>query len=96
MKAIQFLNFCENEGDFLRKVVLVSNPFPMIFCHNRKKMYVFSINGELIRSRDIEPGTEFVPCIDKDLGLVRDHVIMMARQNNKNTILSKDLYFPFI
>ena len=95
VKVLQFLNYCDNEDDFLRKVVLISNPFPMIFCHNLRKMYVFSINGELIRSRAIEPGTEIIPCIDKDLGLIRDHVEMITRQN-KNTVLCKDVYFPFI
>ena len=68
----------------------------MIFCHNESKMFVFSINGELIRSRSIEPGTDFIPSIDKDLGLIRDHVEMRIYQNNKNTVLSKELYFPLI
>ena len=95
VKVLKFLNYCDNEDDFLRKVVLISNPFPMIFCHNLRKMYVFSINGELIRSRAIEPGTEILPCIDKDLGLIRDHVEMITRQN-KNTVLCKDVYFPSI
>jgi hypothetical protein len=97
VKVIKIDNFYENE-DYLKKVVLISNPFPMIFCHNETKMFIFSINGELIRSRNIEAGTEFIPCIDKDLGLIKDHVEMRTRiyQNNKNTVLSKDLYFPLI
>ena len=95
VRVIKIDNFYEND-DYLKKVVLVSNPFPMIFCHNETKMFVFSINGELIRSKNIEPGTEFVPSIDKDLGLIRDHVEMRIYQNNKNTALSKELYFPFI
>ena len=86
------------KGNHLKKVVLISNPFPMIFCHTDTKMFVFSINGELIKSKKIENSTEFIPCIDKDLGLIRDHVEMRTRMhhNNKNTVLSKDLYFPLI
>ena len=95
VRVIKIDNFYEND-DYLKKVVLISNPFPMIFCHNETKMFVFSINGELIRSRSIEPGTEFIPSIDKDLGLIRDHVEMRIYQNNKNTVLSKELYFPLI
>ena len=95
VRVIKIDNFYEN-NDYLKKVVLISNPFPMIFCHNESKMFVFSINGELIRSRQIEPGTEFIPSIDKDLGLIRDHVEMRIYQNNKNTVLSKELYFPLI
>ena len=97
VRVIKIDDFYEKE-DYLKKVVLISNPFPMIFCHNETKMFVFSINGELIRSKNIEVGTEFIPCIDKDLGLIRDHVEMRTRiyQNNKNTVLSKDLYFPLI
>ena len=96
VKVIKADNYYDNEEDYLKKVVLISNPFPMIFCHNEKKMFLFSINGELIRSRNIEMGTEFIPCIDKDLGLIKDHVEMITRQSNKNIVLSKDLYFPFI
>ena len=97
IRAIKVDDYYEKD-DYLKKVVLISNPFPMIFCHSDSKMFVFSINGELIRSRKIEAGTEFIPCIDKDLGLIRDHVEMRTRiyQNNKNTVLSNDLYFPLI
>ena len=97
IRAIKVDDYYE-KNDYLKKVVLISNPFPMIFCHSDTKMFVFSINGELIRSKKIEAGTEFIPCIDKDLGLIRDHVEMRTRiyQNNKNTVLSNDLYFPLI
>ena len=97
IRAIKVDNYYEKD-DYLKKVVLISNPFPMIFCHSDTIMLVFSINGELIRSRKIEPGTEFIPCIDKDLGLIRDHVEMRTRinQNNKNAVISNDLYFPLI
>ena len=97
IRALKIDDYYE-KGNYLKKAALISNPFPMIFCHTSTNMFVFSINGELIRSRKIENSTEFIPCIDKDLGLIRDHVEMRTRmhQNNKNTVLSKDLYFPLI
>ena len=95
VRVIKIGDYYENDN-YMKKVVLISNPFPMIFCHNEKKMFVFSINGELIRSKKIEPGTEFIPCIDKDLGLIRDHVEMRRRIHQNNTAVSTDLYFPMI
>ena len=95
VRTIKIDDYYEND-DYLKKVVLISNPFPMIFCHNDNKMFVFSINGELIKSKNIEHGTEFIPCIDKDLGLIRDHVEMRRRIHQNNTALSSDLYFPMI
>jgi len=95
IRTIKIDDYYENDN-YLKKVVLISNPFPMIFCHNDNKMFVFSINGELIRSKNIEHGTEFIPCIDKDLGLIRDHVEMRRRIHQNNTALSSDLYFPMI
>ena len=84
------------KDNYLKKVILISNPFPMIFCYNENKMFVFNINGELIRSKKIEHGTEFIPCIDKDLGLIRDHIEMRRRIYQNNTALSTNLYFPMI
>ena len=95
VRVIKIDNYYEND-DYLKRVILISNPFPMIFCHNETKMFVFSINGELIRSRSIEPGTDFIPSIDKDLGLIRDHVEMRIYQKNKNIVISNELYFPSI
>jgi hypothetical protein len=87
--------YYENDN-YMKKVILISNPFPMIFCYNEHKMFIFNINGELIRSKKIEHGTEFIPCIDKDLGLVRDHIEMRRRIYQNNTALSTNLYFPMI
>ena len=84
------------KNNYMKKVILISNPFPMIFCYNEYKMFVLSINGELIRSKKIEHGTEFIPCIDKDLGLIRDHIEMRRRIYQNSTALSTNLYFPMI
>ena len=68
--------FTEKE---LKVVVLVSNPFPMIFACDSEIMYVISINGELIKREFIPKGfegseTEIIPIIDKDLGIVNDYI----------------------
>ena len=95
VRVIKIDIYYENEN-YLKKVILISNPFPMIFCYNENKMFIFNINGELIRSKKIEHGTEFIPCIDKDLGLIRDHIEMRKRIYQNNTALSTNLYFPMI
>ena len=68
--------FTEKE---LKVVVLVSNPFPMIFACDSEIMYVISINGELIKREFIPKGfedseTKIIPIIDKDLGIVNDYI----------------------
>ena len=95
VRVIKIDTYYENDN-YLKKVILISNPFPMIFCYNENKMFILNINGELIRSKKIEHGTEFIPCIDKELGLIRDHIEMRRRIYQNNTALSTNLYFPMI
>ena len=68
----------------------------MIFCYNENKMPIFNINGELIRSKKIEHGTEFIPCINKYLGLIRDHIEMSRRTYQNNAALTTNLYLLMI
>jgi hypothetical protein len=63
--------------EILKKVVLVSNPFPMIFTYDNSNMYVFTLNGELINKKEIkEKNIEICPCIDKSCGLVNDYIFI--------------------
>ena len=66
-----------NSDDALQKVVLISNPFPMIFFHDSNYLYCVSINGDLIKKKEIKKDTKTFPCIDKNLGLVVDYVFEM-------------------
>ena len=58
----------------LKKVVLISNPFPMIFTYDSKNMYTITLNGDLIKEKDMIKNNyqinEINPCIDKNCGLV--------------------------
>ena len=82
--------------DILQKVVLVSNPFPMIFTYDMNNMYVLSLNGELIKKEKLKENVEIYPCIDKDCGLVND-CIFIKNPNDKN-LLSKEeiISLPFL
>ena len=85
-----------NEGIF-EKVVLISNPFAMIFCYNEKNYYFFSINGELIQSEPVEKGAEFYPYIDKYFGIFKDYIEMRIKPNlNNNKIVeSRNIQLSF-
>ena len=77
----------------LKKVVLISNPFPMIFACNSYSMYVLTINGDLIKSEDFEEfNMEIIPCIDKDFGIMNDSVYIVKNgiENNIEKYNDKD------
>ena len=60
-------------NEILKKVVLVSNPFPMIFCYDINNMYAFTLNGDLIKKEPIrDKDIDLLPSIDKNCGLVQD------------------------
>ena len=60
--------------NFFDEVVPISYPFPMIICHNRKFIYLLTINGELIKNEKLEEEHTISYYIDKDLGLSKDIV----------------------
>ena len=69
-----------NSNQILEKVVLVSNPFPMIFTYDKKNFYSLTLNGELIEKKNIKiQFVDIYPCIDKNCGLINDCVYL-----NKN------------
>ena len=84
-------------NETLIKVVLVSNPFPMIFAYDKYNMYTFTLNGELIKkeeSKDMNSIDNISPCIDKNCGLINDCIII-KKLNNNDKQEEKELTLPF-
>ena len=73
----------------LKKVVLVSSPFPMIFFHDSQCMYVLSINGDFINKKEFGKNVKLYSCIDKNFGLIRDTIFLLlgTGNNDKNVIV---------
>ena len=66
-----------NSNEILIKVVLVSNPFPMIFTYDKNYMYTLTLNGDLIKKEKLKyENVEIYPCIDKNCGLVNDCILI--------------------
>ena len=83
VRAIKFSDLIGTE-EVLEKVVLVSNPFPMIFTYDKKNMYSLTLNGELIKCEEIKDKIiEIKPCIDKNFGLINDCIIIKKEVNDK-------------
>ena len=82
VRSIKVSEFTKGE---LEVVVLVSNPFPMIFTCDKDKMFIISINGELINEKEIFPMNDYtereiVPSIDKDFGIVNDYICFLYKK----------------
>ena len=74
VRAIKVSNIT-NSNDILEKVVLVSNPFPMIFTYDKNNMYTITLNGELIKKEELkDKNIEIYPSIDKLYGLINDYI----------------------
>ena len=91
VRSIKVSEFTEEE---LKVVVLVSNPFPMIFTCDNIFMYVISINGELIKKNPIPSGfesreAEIKPIIDKDFGIVNDYICFSLTSLKTNVTTTK-------
>ena len=95
-KLVRTIKVCNitDSNDILKKVVLVSTPFPMIFTYDSINMYLFTLNGELINKKElIIKNMKLYPCIDKDCGLVND-CIFYENLNEKKKIERKEILFP--
>ena len=78
----------------MEKVVLVSNPFPMIFCYDKKNMYLFTLNGDLIKTKHIEYNNyEIHPIIDKNCGIIND-LIKIEIKDQSGKIQTKEILLP--
>ena len=83
VRVIKVINITES-NEVLKEVVLVSNPFPMIFTYDKNNMYTISINGELIKKKKLDnEQIRIKPCIDKNCGLMSD-CIFIENLNDKN------------
>ena len=95
-KLVRAINVCDftNLKEILEKVVLISNPFPMIFCYDKKDMYLFTLNGDLIKTKPIEYNNfEIYPIIDKNCGIIND-LVKIEIKDQSGKIQTKEIYFP--
>jgi len=95
-KLVRAINVCDitNLKEIMEKVVLVSNPFPMIFCYDKKNLYLFTLNGELIKAKPISYNNfEIYPIIDKNCGIIND-LIKIEIKDQSGEIQTKEIFFP--
>ena len=95
VRTIKVINITDS-NEILIKIVLVSNPFPMIFAYDKNNMYTMTLNGELIKKQELKnKDIEIFPCIDKNCGLVND-CIFIKNSNEKEDSLKnmKELSLP--
>ena len=86
VRTIKAINLT-NSNELLQKVVLVSNPFPMIFAYDKNYMYTFTLNGEIIKKEGLEINNlEIFPCVDKNCGLINDCIFIKNSENNMREI----------
>ena len=87
-KLVRTIKVIKFSTDILKMVVLISNPFPMIFTYDSKNMYTLTINGDLITKQNLENiGKEneiiIIPCIDKDFGIMNDFIYIKKNQKEE-------------
>ena len=91
LKLINAINtnlFKKDDINPFDEVVLVSYPFPLIVCHNKKYIYLLSINGELIKKKELEINKKILYIIDKNLGLFHDKVEIVDSEGNLKSIFN--------
>ena len=69
INAIKVSNISGNA--IFNKILLISNPFPMIYCSNESYIYILNINGNFISCHTLN-NEEFDVHIDKNCGIVQD------------------------
>ena len=96
-KLVRTIKVCNitNSNDILQKVVLVSNPFPMIFTYDKDNMYLFTLNGELINFKKLEKDIDIYPCIDKNCGLINDFILLKhLNEKEDSKKINEEIVFP--
>ena len=95
-KLVRSIKVDDFTNEILEKTVLVSNPFPMIFTHDKNKMYTLTLNGDLIKEKELENKDIIInPCIDKNFGLINDFIFieeLNSKDNNKKNM--KKIFLP--
>ena len=92
VRAIKVKNITKSV-DILQKVILVSNPFPMIFTYDKKNMYTITLNGELIKFEELQY-KEVHPCIDKNCGITNDCIYLISKNEANKEDKKKKIYLP--
>ncbi len=101
VRGIKVYNITKSK-EILEKVILVSNPFPMIFTYDINNMYTISLNGELIKKEEINGKIIQVhPCIDKNFGLINDCIYIefenkQNKENNNNQTETFKISLPLL
>jgi hypothetical protein len=92
VRAIK-VNNITNSNEILKKVVLISNPFPMIFTYDNKNMYTITLNGDLIKKEELKKeNIEIYPCVDKNCGLINDCILIEYGDNK----IKKEISLPLL
>ena len=87
VRAIKVITITKS-NDILKKVVLISNPFPMIFTYDNNYMYTITLNGKLIKREELKSkDIQLFPCIDKNCGLINDIIYISNGKNRKEITL---------
>ena len=96
VRTIKVNNITKSK-EILIKVVLVSNPFPMVFFNDKDNMYTLTLNGELIKIEKIKnKDLKIYPCIDKNCGLINDYIILCKDKVKENLNNTFQLSLPFL
>ena len=80
--------------DVLKKIALISNPYPMLFFHDINYIYILSINGDLINKKEMQKNKTIIPCIDKIFGLTNDSFYEYIYQEENKSIDFKEFDLP--
>ena len=67
----------------IKKIALISNPFPMICCVSEKIAFIWDINGQIVNSYEINEKIEVEFCIDKNFGRFNDYLIFNQNGTSK-------------
>ena len=81
IRAIQTKDL--NIQGIIYKIALISNPFPLLCCVSKLKVFVLDINGEFIKSFDINKDTDVEFCVDKNSGRIREYIIFIKNNIQK-------------
>ena len=79
VRVIQTKDF--NIPGKVKKIALISNPFPMLCCVGDLKIFIFDINGEYIKNLDVNKDTKVKFSIDKNCGRVNDYIVLNENGN---------------
>ncbi len=75
IRAIQTKDY--NIKGEIKKIALVSTPFPMICISSDLQVFVLDINGEFIKNFDVNKGNIIEFCVDKNCGRVNDYIVFI-------------------